>query len=435
MFVSLDTLYACFRQSTCVTTDSRHCPQGSLFVALRGANFDGNAYAAKALEAGSRWALIDNEAYLPAGDARYLLTDNCLLTLQLLARMHRRRMKARVIGITGTNGKTTTKELLSAVLKTRYRVLHTEGNLNNQIGVPLTLLRMTEADEVAVVEMGASHPGDIRELVGIAEPDCGLITNVGKAHLLGFGSVEGVARTKGELYDFLRTRAGSMVFVDSGQERLLRMSEGLNRVCYGCRADDFVCGRILDGGPCLSFEWTCSATDGRPHVVTTQLIGSYNLSNALAAVAVGNWLKVDAEELSAAIARYEPSNGRSQLKRTARNTLVVDAYNANPTSMRASIDNFLRLQAGEKMLILGDMRELGADSRAEHQAIVDYLSACGLTHVVLVGTEFAATRHTFAHFDDVAALSQALSANPPCGKTILIKGSNGVRLQSIVDKL
>ena len=427
-------LYRIFLQSTEVTTDSRRCPAGSLFIALRGETFDGNAFAAQALKDGCTHAVIDNPKYLPEGDTRYFLVDDCLKALQALARHHRRTLGTPILGITGTNGKTTTKELTAAVLSRQYRLHYTHGNLNNHIGVPLTLLGLRPEHQLAVVEMGASHPGDIRELVDIAEPDFGLITNVGRAHLEGFGSFEGVIRTKGELFDFLREKGGATVFVHDDNPNLKEMAHDLQQVRYGTQTGLFVSGRMTDNSPYLALQWkTEGETEG--HSVQTHLIGAYNLPNVLAAIAVGHYFHVPAELIDQALESYIPHNNRSQLVRTADNVLIVDAYNANPTSMRAAIDNFHQMQAGHKMLILGDMRELGTDSLALHQEIVDHLEACGFEDVVLVGSEFAATHHHYPTYPDAPALIAELRAHRPTGKTILIKGSNGIRLNTVADAL
>ena len=432
--MDIDSLYRIFLQSSGVTTDSRRCPAGSLFFALRGDTFDGNAFAAQALENGCTHAVVDNPACLPQEDARYVLVDDCLRTLQLLARHHRRTLGTRIIGITGTNGKTTTKELMAAVLSTSFRLHYTQGNLNNHIGVPLTLLGLRPEHQLAVVEMGASHPGDIRELVEIAEPDFGLITNVGKAHLEGFGSFEGVIRTKGELFDYLRSRGGATVFVHDDNDWLKDMAHDLRQIRYGSREGLFVTGRMTQNSPYLGFEWKAEG-ESAAHTVQTRLIGEYNLPNALAAATVGRFFGVPATDIDRALENYVPHNNRSQLVQTADNTLIVDAYNANPTSMMAAIENFRKMQAPSKMLILGDMRELGADSAAEHQHIVDHLEACGLTDVVLVGSQFAATRHSCPTYADAPALIAALEVERPSGKTILIKGSNGIHLQSVAEAL
>lgn len=432
--MDITALYQIFCQCTGVTTDSRNCPAGSLFFALKGDTFNGNAFAARALEAGSAYAVVDEPEYVPAEDTHYILVDDCLRTLQQLANYHRRQLGTRLIGITGTNGKTTTKELIAAALSQAFNVLCTTGNLNNHIGVPLTLLRLKPEHNIGVIEMGASHPGDIKELVEIAEPDYGIITNVGKAHLEGFGSFEGVVRTKGELYDYLRHKRTSIVFIHNDNPRLMEIADGLNKVVYGCGDDLYVNGRITGNSPFLAFEWKIGK-DGTRHEVQTQLIGEYNFSNVLAAATIARFFGVDPDKIDKALAEYTPQNNRSQLKKTADNTLIIDAYNANPTSMKAAISNFHKMEAAHKMLILGDMRELGKDSAEEHQQVVDYLEECGFEDVALVGELFAATRHTCPTYPDAPALIAALQADKPCGKTILIKGSNGIKLSTVVDYL
>ena len=431
---TLHPIYTRFAQSTGVTTDSRRCPAGSMFIALRGETFDGNAYAARALEAGCACAVIDNPAYLPHGDSRYVLVDNCLQTLQQLARHHRRTLRTPIVGITGTNGKTTTKELTAAVLSKRYCLHYTQGNLNNAIGVPLTLLGLRAEHRLAIVEMGASHPGDIRELVEIAEPDYGLITNVGRAHLQGFGSFEGVVRTKGELFDYLREKGGATVFVHDDSPYLKDLAHDLEQVRYGTAPGLYVSGQATGRSPFLALQWQAEG-DTEAHAVQTRLIGDYNLPNALAAIAVGRYFGVPDDAICQALAGYTPRNHRSQLVQTANNTLIVDAYNANPTSMAAAIDNFARMEAGGKMLILGDMRELGPDSPALHQEVVDRLEKYGFEDVVLVGNEFAATRRRYPCYADIDALIAALHEHRPTGRTILIKGSNGVHLDRAAEAL
>ena len=428
----IETIYKAFLACNGLTTDSRNCPQNSMFVALKGETFNGNAFAAKALEAGCAFAVIDEACYAQPNDERYFLVEDCLKALQQLANLHRRTLGTRIIGITGTNGKTTTKELMAAVLSKQFNILYTQGNLNNQIGVPLTLLKLRSEHQLAVIEMGASHPGDIQELVEIAEPDCGLITNVGKAHLQGFGSFEGVIRTKGELYDFLRTRPDAFIFLHDDNPYLKDIAQGLEAIHYGSQSNLFVSGKSTANSPFLAFEWQA---DGETHQVQTQLIGDYNLPNALAAVTVGRYFGVPDELICEALSQYAPQNNRSQLKQTDRNTLIIDAYNANPSSMQVSIDNFHRMQATDKLLILGDMRELGEDGAAEHQKVVDQLIALEFTNVYLVGELFGATQHPFRSFTNAPSLIEALQAEQPSGKTILIKGSNGIRLFSIVDYL
>jgi UDP-N-acetylmuramoyl-tripeptide--D-alanyl-D-alanine ligase len=432
--MDIQTIYQKFLACTSVTTDSRNCPEGSMFVALKGESFNGNRFAAAALESGCRYAVVDEAEYAPAGDERFILVDNCLATLQALANHHRRALATPILGITGTNGKTTTKELVSAVLSKRFNTLFTEGNLNNHIGVPLTLLRLRPEHQMAVVEMGANHPGEIKTLVNIVEPDFGLITNVGKAHLEGFGSFEGVIRTKGELYDFLRTKADAKVFINHENAHLQGIAAGLQLVEYGTSESLFVNGEPTGNSPYLSLRWR-EGEDGKWHNVTTHLIGEYNLANALAAVAVGRYFGVEAEKIDEALAGYTPRNNRSQLSRTEHNTLIIDAYNANPTSMMASLQNFRHTKMEHKMAILGDMRELGADSVAEHRKIVDYLRKSDFEEVILVGEEFAKVESDYRRFPNVKELIAYLQENRPEGRTILIKGSNSIKLSLLPEYL
>lgn len=422
-------LYKCFMECGKVTTDSRNCPEGSMFIALKGETFNGNAFAAQALKQGCRYAVIDESEYAGEGT---ILVDNCLQALQQLANYHRRQLKTPVIGITGTNGKTTTKELISTVLSRKFNTLYTEGNFNNHIGVPLTLLRLTKEHEMAVVEMGANHPGEIKTLVHIAEPDYGIITNVGKAHLQGFGSFEGVIRTKGELYDFLRDKGGATIFIQNENSYLNGIAEGLTCVRYGQTAGLYVSGELISCSPFLSFRWTA---EGVSHEVNTHLIGSYNLDNMLAAAAIGRYFGVSDDDISSALASYLPHNNRSQLKETADNKLIVDAYNANPTSMMAALKNFRQVEAPHKMVILGDMKELGEASREEHQKVVDYLKECGFDRVVLVGPEFAAATHSYQTFQHVDEVLADIRMHKPQGYYILIKGSNSMKLSQLPECL
>lgn len=422
-------LYKCFMECGKVTTDSRNCPEGSMFIALKGETFNGNAFAAQALKQGCRYAVIDESEYAGEGT---ILVDNCLQALQQLANYHRRQLKTPVIGITGTNGKTTTKELISTVLSRKFNTLYTEGNFNNHIGVPLTLLRLTKEHEMAVVEMGANHPGEIKTLVHIAEPDYGIITNVGKAHLQGFGSFEGVICTKGELYDFLRAKGGATIFIQNENPYLNGIAEGLTCVRYGQTAGLYVSGELISCSPFLSFRWTA---EGVSHEVNTHLIGSYNLDNMLAAAAIGRYFGVSDDDISSALVSYLPHNNRSQLKETADNKLIVDAYNANPTSMMAALKNFRQVEAPHKMVILGDMKELGEASREEHQKVVDYLKECGFDRVVLVGPEFAAATHSYQTFQHVDEVLADIRMHKPQGYYILIKGSNSMKLSQLPEYL
>lgn len=427
--MNLNELYELFLHHEKITTDSRHCPANSLFFALKGERFDGNQYAAKALEAGAAYAIIDNPEYL-SGD-RMILVDNVLDCLQQLAHRHRKALGIPVIGITGTNGKTTTKELLASVLATKFNVLATEGNLNNQIGVPLTLLRMNPDHEIAVVEMGASHPGDIDELVHIVAPNYGLITNVGCAHLEGFGSFEGVLHTKGELYDYLRHTNGK-IFINQENKDLMGIAHGLEQITYGQHEGAFAVGHVVESNPFLTFDWK---QQGKIHVVETHLVGAYNIDNVLAAVAVGRYFKIPAERISRAIAAYEPTNNRSQYKKTERNDLIIDAYNANPTSMKAALDNFASLPVHPKAVVLGDMLELGKTSDELHSGIVRQLQAEAFDKVYLCGQHFARTADGFPSFTTTEELIAALCQDKLKGYHILIKGSHSMGLENVVELL
>lgn len=434
--MNVNELYIRYKECSGITTDSRKCGPGLMFFALKGERFDGNDFVQGALEQGCFYAVTDSVSVYDPGNSRMILVDDTLKALQQLAAYHRRKLGTTVIGITGTNGKTTTKELTYAVMSTTYNILCTQGNLNNSIGVPLTVLGLKPEHEYAIVEMGASHPGDIRELVEISQPDLGLITNVGKAHLLGFGSFEGVKRTKGELYDWLREHNGS-AFVNRDNEHLQQMCKGLPIIEYGKPGQNglLVEGDVLECNPFVKFRWRSGKGDW--HTVQTNLIGAYNVDNALAAITVGLHFGVSEQNASDAVAGYKPQNNRSQLTETGRNHLVVDAYNANPTSMTAAIENFSMMKADDKMLILGDMRELGEVSQYEHRRIVEDLQKFGFTDVWLVGEEFAkaATDSGFRLFADVDAVNKVLESEPVSGRTILIKGSNGVGLVRTVENL
>ena len=432
-------LYAIYKQYPVITTDSRDCPEGSIFIALKGESFDGNQFAAQALDKGCAVAIVDDEQVYNAyhGDKQMVLVPDTLQAYKDMAREHRRRFDIPVIAITGTNGKTTTKELVRAVLAERYDEMATEGNFNNDVGVPKTLFRLSVMHEIAVVEMGASHPGDIKTLAETAEPTCGLITNVGKAHLQGFGSLEGVIRTKGELYDNLATRKGSVIFVNADNEYLMGiLPKGVKTECYTQdenKADADVYGQIVACDPFLRMKWR--SCDGDWHEVTTHLIGSYNLDNVLAAVTVGLHFDITPEQICHAIENYTPSNNRSQLTETEHNHLIVDAYNANPTSMAAALDNFSLMEVSPKMAILGEMRELGESSHEEHVRVVEKLKDCPFDEVWLVGQEFKDIDCPYRKFDDVEQVKAAIAENRPEGRYILIKGSNGTRLFQLPELL
>ena len=432
-------LYEIYKQHPVITTDSRDCPEGSIFIALKGESFDGNQFAAQALDKGCAVAIVDDEQVYNSyhGDKQMILVPDTLQAYKDMAREHRRRFDIPVIGITGTNGKTTTKELVRAVLAERYDEMATEGNFNNDVGVPKTLFRLSVMHEIAVIEMGASHPGDIKTLAETAEPTCGLITNVGKAHLLGFGSLEGVIRTKGELYDNLATRKDSVIFVNADNEHLMGiLPQGVKTECYTCdksKQGARVYGQLIACDPFLRLKWREKGGDW--HEVTTHLIGSYNIDNVLAAVTVGLHFDITPEQICHAIENYTPSNNRSQLTETEHNHLVVDAYNANPTSMAAALDNFSLMEVSPKMAILGEMRELGESSHEEHVRMVEKLKGCPFDEVWLVGKEFQDIECPYRKFDDVEQVKAAIAECRPEGRYILIKGSNGNRLFQLPEVL
>lgn len=460
--MTLPQLYDLYHRHPVVTTDTRHCPAGSLFFALRGATFDGNAFALQALENGCAYAVVDDPE-VASRDSRCLYVDHVLSTLQELAAHHRRVLDTPVLQITGTNGKTTTKELVAAVLSEKFNVLYTEGNLNNHIGVPLTLLRLRPEHDFAVIETGANHPGEIALLSKIAQPNCGIITNVGKAHLEGFGSFEGVVRTKTELYRYLAERNREItemlitgetrfktdavpffVFLNGDNEILSPYvaEYALPSLTYGAPGHGYtVEGEVQSCAPFLSLRWR--KADGAWHKVNTKLIGAYNLDNVLAAVLVGFCFKVPMTSIDRALQNYQPHNNRSEFRRTAHNTLVVDAYNANLSSMHAALESFAHMESQHKMLILGDMRELGEASSDAHEEVLRLALNCGCEQIWLVGAHFAAAAHsvevseglTLRTFDTEGEVEELLKASPVTDHLILIKGSNGTKLFRLPDFL
>lgn len=426
--MNIEQLYQTYLQSRAVTTDSRAITPGCLFFAFKGEKFDGNAFAPQALEQGAALCIISDPQYRV--DDRCIVVPDVLTTLQELAKHHRQHLTIPVIGITGTNGKTTTKELVHAVLSRRYRTHATTGNHNNHLGVPLTLLGIPANAEIAIIEMGANHPGEIASLCAIANPDYGLITNVGRAHLEGFGSFEGVIRTKTELYRHLAAKQGT-AFVNANNDILIRQAADchLATATYGDSDTAQVRGHLVGSDPYMKYYME----DGdNVYSIQSQLLGNYNFDNAMAASAVGRYFRVDYWDIKEAIEQYIPSNNRSQYKETGRNVLILDCYNANPSSMGVALDNFEALKRENKVAMLGNMRELGTDSRAEHEKIVARLTARNDMKAVLVGAEFE-----FAHqkaserllwFADVQAAVKYFEHNPLNGCTVLLKGSNGTRM-------
>ena len=417
--MEIKTLYDIFLQSAGVCTDTRTLKKNQLFFALKGENFDGNRFALQALEKGASYAVAGED--LQADDPRLIKVPDTLEALKALAAYHRRQLRIPVIGLTGTNGKTTTKELIKTALGAAYRVSATEGNLNNEIGVPLTVLKIGTRAQIAIVEMGASHPEDLKPLLAVAQPNLGLITNVGKAHLEGFGGYEGVKHAKGLLYDYLKEHDG-VVFANADDPVLQEMlaQRGLEAIGYSKE------GVKVKADPFLKMEWE-DAT------LQTQLVGAYNAANVLAALKLAWYFDVPREDALQAIASYVPSNNRSQLVKTQKNTLIVDAYNANPSSMAVALDN-LALMKGRKVALLGDMRELGADAAAEHDRIVARLEGM---EAYLVGEEFtrAAAGKPYKTFAKSEDLAKYLEEHPLEGCTILLKGSHSIQMDKLIPSL
>lgn len=428
--ITISQLYNIFIQNPVITTDSRKITPGCLFFALKGANFNGNSFACSAISEGASYAIID-ESQSPRND-QLILVDDVLTTLQQLATWHRKQLGLPIIAITGSNGKTTTKELTASVLKQKFKVDLTQGNLNNHIGVPLTLLTFTSNTEIGVVEMGANHPGEIEFLCNIAQPDFGLITNVGKAHLEGFGSFEGVIRTKSEMYRYLENSSGT-IFIHAENQHLTDVAGNkLKKIIYGTQEGSWLKGEIVGSSPFLNLRvWFPSGI----LYFNTRIIGNYNFENIMAAAAIGKHFGVDPLQIKKGIEEYVPSNNRSQFINAGTNQIIMDAYNANPTSMKASISNFLAIDSPNKVVILGDMLELGEYSDSEHQEIVDLLRNESQIKVLLVGDLFckANTPEHFLIFKDAREVAAFLRRNMVNDTLILIKGSRGIGLEKIVD--
>jgi UDP-N-acetylmuramoyl-tripeptide--D-alanyl-D-alanine ligase len=445
-------LYKYYLQYPVISTDTRKITPGCLFFALKGDKFDANTFAAQAIAEGAAYAIIDNLSYKK--DERYLLVDDTLNALQDLARYHRRRLTIPVVGLTGTNGKTTTKELINAVLSQKFNTLATQGNLNNHIGVPLTILSIKPEHEIAVIEMGANHQKEIELLCSISQPSHGMITNIGKAHLEGFGGVEGIKKGKGELYDFLAGKSESpevgksgsqkegVAFVNGDDAVLMKMQQDRalkNVILYGtANKTNSITGKLTENSPYLSIEWI-NNTSGQACQVKTQLTGAYNLDNILAAVCIGNYFKLAADEINKGIAGYQPQNNRSQIKQTESNTLICDYYNANPSSMAVAIENISKLKAAKKVLILGDMFELGEESAAEHAAIIQKALDTAVDERIFIGGAFKKQEARIKNQEKKATFYEtaedaieALKAHPIKNSTILIKGSRGMALERLV---
>lgn len=430
--MEINRLYNIFLNCSKVITDSRNAEHNSVFFALKGENFDGNKYAKSALEYGCSYAVIDNPDF--ALNDKFIVVNNVLETLQQLGHYHRKQLNIPIIAITGTNGKTTTKELVAAVLSKKYNISYTQGNFNNHIGVPLTLLEMNKDTEIGVVEMGANHMGEIKELCKIAEPDFGIITNVGKAHLEGFGSFENIVKAKSELYEYIQSKNGT-IFYNSNNSILQDLNEKLktNSVRFG-RSGSIVHGAILPTDKFLSLKINIGNFST---ILKTQLIGEYNKENVEAAASLGFHYGIKPEIIITAIENYTPTNNRSQFLKTENNKLFLDAYNANPTSVEASVRNFMSLKIENKYIILGDMLELGAESKVEHKRIVDLLASFSAEKVILVGKIYCSLElnKSYLQFQDVNELQDWLNRNKITESNILIKGSRGIKLEKLIKSL
>ncbi len=431
--MNIPELYEIFKKNPSVQTDTRKLKTGDIFFALKGPNFNGNEFAKKAIDEGAAYAVIDEKLPIDIGteiSEKTILVDDVLATLQQLAKYHRQQFTIPFIAITGSNGKTTTKELIHSVLSTTYKTYTTEGNLNNYIGIPLTILKIKNDAEMAVIEMGANHIGEIASYCQIALPTHGLITNCGKAHLEGFGSEEGVRKGKGELFDYLRTLTHGYAFVMWDYEYLQQMSKGISGIIkYGTKKDAQVIGNILKSDPLLEVEIT-QGLDGKE--LKTQLVGEYNLPNVLAAVTVGKFFEVPEKKIKPAIENYSPSNSRSQLIQQDSNKIILDAYNANPSSMKLAIDNFSKI-AGDKVLILGSMAELGNDSVKEHTSLIDQIKTFNWKQVVLVGNEFQKIDHPFLQFKNSQEAKNWFKQQKFENTNILIKGSRSMQMEKTIE--
>ena len=423
--MTTEQLYEIFLQYPSAETDTRKLKQGDIFFALKGPNFNGNAFAQQALAAGAAYAVIDEAAFV-SGE-RTILTDDVLSTLQQLAKHHRQQFSIPFLAITGSNGKTTTKELVHVVLSHTYKTYTTEGNLNNHIGIPLTILKVKKDADIAVIEMGANHQKEIAAYCEYTLPTHGIITNCGKAHLEGFGGIEGVRKGKGELFDHLRAYKGT-AFIMHDYEYLQQMSRGIPEIITYGTHDAGTTGVVEASEPFLHVRMAKGLVD----TITTQLVGDYNLPNILAAVAVGNYFKVPAEKIKEAIESYTPSNSRSQLIEKGSNKIILDAYNANPSSMKAAIENFARLPAENKVLMLGGMAELGLESLDEHKAVIGLINQYKWSQVVLVGGDFLHIPHPYTSFDRSAQAKEWFQQQQFEHTTILIKGSRSMQMEKVL---
>lgn len=432
--MQIPELYKLYLQFPSIQTDTRKLKEADLFFALKGPNFNGNEFAKQAIDAGAAYAIVDEEINEP--NERIIPVPDVLKTLQDLAHHHRRQFiistpekQIPFIAITGSNGKTTSKELIHAVLSAAYKTYTTEGNLNNHIGIPLTLLKIKADAEIAIIEMGANHLKEIEKYCTYTMPTHGIITNCGKAHLEGFGSEEGIRKGKGELFDYLRQHDGT-AFVMWDYAYLQEMSKGItNIITYGTHDADII-GSVKKSSGLLQVELNSGADLG---IVKTRLVGEYNLPNVLLAVAIGKHFKVPEEKIKLALENYIPSNSRSQLIEKGSNKIVLDAYNANPTSMQAAIVNFAKMDGADKVLMLGGMMELGKDSVQEHQQLIDLINKYNWKNVVLVGGDFKKVNHSYLNFENSAQANEWFKKQQFSNSNILIKGSRSTQMEKVLE--
>ncbi len=431
--MKIEEIYKLFIECSSVCTDTRNIKKDSLFIALKGDNFDGNKFSKDAITNGSKYALVDNIEF--ADNKKIFFVANTFLALQNLAKFHREKFNIPVVSITGTNGKTTTKELISFVLQEKYNVTFTKGNLNNHIGVPLTLLEINSETQIAVIEMGANHPGEIKTLCEIALPNYGIITNIGKAHLEGFGSLYGVINTKTEMYRFIKKNKGK-IFINTNNEILLSHIDNNEYISYGANEDCYLSGKNPSSNPFLKLEWKMYNSNTW-NTVQTNLVGNYNFENVLAAICIGNYFEVEENKITKAIHNYNPTNNRSQIIKSENNTILIDAYNANPTSMVAALESFFEMLGDNKVLVIGDMLELGKNTENEHKNILQLIVQSEIKEVFLIGKTFAKTSENtnFKSFESVSLFKDYLKNNPFLNKQILVKGSHGIHLEELIPVL
>ena len=423
--MNIKALYEIFKSHSNISTDNRKVVPNCLFFALKGANFNGNKFSKDALKNGASFAIIDEKEYKTS--EQFILVENVIETLQKLATHHRKQFNIPFIGITGTNGKTTTKEFINSVLSKKYKTTYTQGNLNNHIGVPLTILSIKKNCEIAIIEMGANHIGEINFSCNIAEPNYGIITNIGKAHIEGFGSIEGIKKTKNELYQFIQSKNGNL-FVNNEDETLLELSKNIKKQTYGnAKANCF--GKLISSTPSVKLNWNNK-------LITSNLYGAYNYQNILAAICIGKYFNVASDDIKKAIEEYYPTNNRSQIIENNTNTIFLDAYNANPTSMNAAIDTFIENDSSNKLMILGDMLELGDTSIEEHQAIVNRIEKLKI-NTLFIGKEFNSIndKYNFTYLENVDKVIEWLKHSSLINHQILIKGSRGIRLEGAAEYL